>query len=115
MTLQIESPVPRCGAETGLEETSCLSADYPKIAPNRPRTQAIIAAIEEPDRARARLKYLARLRLVVPPASPPRRRLAARISVLDGRVAFGRSRAFRLAESDIDELIAIAQRMERWP
>ena len=49
----------------------------------------------------------------VPPEPQPRRRLAVRISVLDGRSAFGRSRVFRLAESDIDELIVIATRMER--
>lgn len=47
--LQIESPAPRCGAETGLEETSCLSADYPEIAPNRPRTQDPSAYYPAPD------------------------------------------------------------------
>jgi hypothetical protein len=50
---------------------------------------------------------------LVPPEPQPRRRLAVRISVLDGRSAFGRSRVFRLAESDIDELIAVVTRMER--
>jgi hypothetical protein len=43
----------------------------------------------------------------------PRRRLSVRINVLDGRSAFGRSRAFSLAESDIDELIAVAMQIER--
>lgn len=50
---------------------------------------------------------------LVPPAPPPRRCLAVRISVLDGRSAFGRSRGFRLTESDIEQLIAVAARMER--
>ena len=52
-----------------------------------------------------------RLRLV-PREPQPRRRLAVRISVLDGRAAFGRSRVFHLSERDIDELVAIAARME---
>jgi hypothetical protein len=50
------------------------------------------------------------LRLVPP---PPRRRCETRIVVSSARLPIGRSRAFRLAESDIDELIAIAQRMEQ--
>jgi len=50
---------------------------------------------------------------LVPPAPAPRRRLAVRISVLDGRSAFGRSRAFRLTHDDLDELIAVATRLER--
>ena len=49
----------------------------------------------------------------VPPEPQPRRRLAVRISVLDGRSAFGRSRAFRLAHDELAELIAAATRMER--
>jgi hypothetical protein len=45
---------------------------------------------------------------------PPRpRRIEVRFHVIDGRAAYGRSRIFHLAESDIDELIAIATRMER--
>lgn len=52
------------------------------------------------------------LRLVPAPALP-RRRLAVRINVLDGRAPYGRSRAFRLSERDIDELIAVAMQMER--
>jgi hypothetical protein len=50
---------------------------------------------------------------LVPPAPAPRRRLAVRINVLDGRSAFGRSRAFHLTHDDLDELIAVAMRMER--
>ena len=47
------------------------------------------------------------------PAEPrPRRLLEVRLHVLDGRSAFGRSRAFRLAESDVDRLIDAAQRLE---
>ncbi len=52
------------------------------------------------------------LRLV--PRPPPRpRRLEVRISVADGRAPIGRSRAFRLTHDDLDDLIAIAMRMER--
>jgi hypothetical protein len=50
---------------------------------------------------------------LVPSAPPlPRRRLAVRINVLDGRQAFGRAGPFRLTESDVNELIAVAIRME---
>jgi hypothetical protein len=51
------------------------------------------------------------LRLVEKPPLAPR--LEVRIHVLDGRSAFGRSRAFRLTHDDLDELIAVALRMER--
>lgn len=50
------------------------------------------------------------LRIVVP---TPRRRLSVQITVLDGRLPYGRSRPFRLTHDDIDELIAAAMRMER--
>ena len=50
---------------------------------------------------------------IVSRQAPPRRRLAVRINVLDGHSAFGRSRVFRLHECDLDELVAIAGRMER--
>jgi hypothetical protein len=55
-----------------------------------------------------------RLRLV-PPEPAPRHRLSVRINVLDGRLAFGRGRIFRLAHNELDELIAVAMRMERRP
>ncbi len=42
----------------------------------------------------------------------PRRRLSVQIDVLDGRSAFGRSRAFRLSDSDLERLIATAERLE---
>jgi hypothetical protein len=38
-----------------------------------------------------------------------------RINIFNGRSPFGRTRVFRLAERDIDELIAITQRMEWRP
>jgi hypothetical protein len=53
------------------------------------------------------------LRLVEPPPPQARRRYETRIVVSSPRLPIGRSRVFRLAESDIDELIAIATRMER--
>jgi hypothetical protein len=54
------------------------------------------------------------LRLVPPPSPPrPRRRLAVQISVLDGHSPFGRAGPFRLTESDVNELIAVAIRLER--
>jgi hypothetical protein len=53
------------------------------------------------------------LRLVEPPPPQARRRHEARIVVSAARLPIGRSRVFRLAESDIDELIAIVTRMER--
>jgi hypothetical protein len=53
------------------------------------------------------------LRLIPAPPPPRPRRHEARIVVSAARLPIGRSRVFRLAESDIDELIAIATRIER--
>ena len=50
---------------------------------------------------------------LVPPVPAPRRRLAVRISVLDGRCPYGRAGPFRLAEDDLWKLVEIATRMER--
>ncbi|MDQ6869837.1 MAG: hypothetical protein M3178_16320 [Pseudomonadota bacterium] len=49
---------------------------------------------------------------LVPPAPAPRRLFAVRINVLDGRSSFGRSRAFRLAHDELDELINVALQLE---
>jgi hypothetical protein len=49
---------------------------------------------------------------LVPPAPAPRRRLEVRVHVLDGHAAFGRSRAFRIAESNVLRLIDHALRLE---
>jgi hypothetical protein len=49
------------------------------------------------------------LRLVAPRPQP---RYEVRIAVSAARTPVGRSRTFHLAESDIDELIAIALRLE---
>jgi hypothetical protein len=49
---------------------------------------------------------------LVPREPQPRHRLAVRISVLDGRSAFASAGQFRLTESDVNELIAVAIRME---
>jgi hypothetical protein len=53
------------------------------------------------------------LRLVEPPHPPPqaRRRIEVRI-VSSARMPIGRSRTFRLTESDVALLIAAAMRME---
>jgi hypothetical protein len=53
-----------------------------------------------------------RLRLVPREPRAVRHRLAVRISVLDARAPYGRSRAFRLTHDELDELIEIAMRME---
>jgi hypothetical protein len=55
---------------------------------------------------------LPRLRLVEKPPLAPRRYLSVRISVLDGRSAFGRSRAFHLSDHGLDDLLAHAERLE---
>jgi hypothetical protein len=49
---------------------------------------------------------------LVPREPQPRRRLAVRISVLDSRAAFGRSRPFQIIEDDLCELVDVAQRLE---
>jgi len=50
------------------------------------------------------------LRLVPPPRP---RRLSVRISVADSRSPIGRTRIFRLSDHDLDQLIAVAMRLER--
>jgi hypothetical protein len=52
------------------------------------------------------------LRLVEPPPPQARRRYEARIVVSSARIPIGRSRVFRLAHNELDELIAVAMRME---
>ena len=49
---------------------------------------------------------------IVSRQAPPRRLLAVRISVLDGHSAFGRTRPFRLSDSDLERLIDYALRLE---
>jgi hypothetical protein len=49
---------------------------------------------------------------LVPPVPSPRCRYETRIVVSAVCLPIGRSRVFRLAESDIDDLIAVALRME---
>ena len=49
---------------------------------------------------------------LIPPAPAARCRLAVQINVRDGRSAFGRSCTFRLTHDELDELIAVAMRME---
>lgn len=51
---------------------------------------------------------------LVPRRPPPRsRRIEVRISAMDGRTPIGRSRLLRLRESDLQELIDHAARMEQ--
>jgi hypothetical protein len=75
-------------------------AEVPGLTPPAPHLQ---------DKSRARLR-------LVQPARPPRpRHYAVRLSVSagsDAREPLGRSRAIHLSRDDIDELIAIALRME---
>jgi hypothetical protein len=53
------------------------------------------------------------LRLVEPPPPQPRRRYETRIVVSSARMPIGRSRTFRLTESDVEFLIDAAMRLER--
>jgi hypothetical protein len=53
------------------------------------------------------------LRLVEPTPPQPRRRYETRIAVSSARSPIGRTRVFRLTESDVELLIAAAMRMER--
>ena len=50
---------------------------------------------------------------LVPMEPQPRRRYETRIVVSSARMPIGRSRTFRLTESDVELLIAAATRMER--
>jgi hypothetical protein len=52
------------------------------------------------------------LRLVEPPRPQPRRRYEVRIVVSSPRLPIGRSRVFRLTESDVELLITAAMRLE---
>lgn len=53
-----------------------------------------------------------RLCLVEPPPPQARRRFQTRISVATPHMPVGRSRTFRLTESDIKELVVAASLME---
>jgi hypothetical protein len=57
--------------------------------------------------------FSSHLRLVPAPPPPRPRRIDVRIVVSSARMPIGRSRAFRLTESDVELLIAAAMRMER--
>jgi hypothetical protein len=48
---------------------------------------------------------------LVPPAPPPPR-FEVRISIMDGRAPYGRTRPFRLTDRDLQELIDVASKME---
>jgi hypothetical protein len=52
------------------------------------------------------------LRLVPPPSPPRPRRLEVRIAAADGRSPVGRTRAFRLSENNLAQLIDIAEWLE---
>ena len=53
------------------------------------------------------------VRLIPAPPSPPRpRRLEVRIAASDGRSPIGRSRAFRITEDNLCQLVDHAFRME---
>jgi hypothetical protein len=56
--------------------------------------------------------FLNRPCLRVVTRQPQPRRLEVRISVADGRAPFGRTRIFRLTESDLDQLINAATLLE---
>jgi hypothetical protein len=104
MTIQTKNP-PAGGAD-GLVELYSLAANNSTVAQSSTENQANIRADELRGCLIREISHIIAIGL-------PRRRLSVRINVLDGRAPYGRSRAFRLAESDIDELIAVAARMER--
>jgi hypothetical protein len=93
-------------------QLSSSAADFQTNSHPRPNAQIKFPAPAGPGFDAEIALPRSRLRLV-PPVPPPRRLLAVRINVLDGRSPFGRSRTFRLAHDELDELIAIATRMER--
>ena len=99
MTVRMKSPV--AGGAAGLDKTSfpggidCLS-NAPEIAT-----------------AQAQIERAPHLQLAPPaPAGPPRR-LAVCVSARRWRATLGHTRALIIAERDLDELIAVAMRMEQ--
>jgi hypothetical protein len=89
------------GAQTWLGDLESWAAIGPRASTNPPPKQAQIVGAHV-------VQFPARS--IRPPR--PRRHLAVRISVSDGRMPHGRSRAFRLDERDVDELIDHAARLE---
>jgi hypothetical protein len=91
---------PRWGDAAG-SKGICLSAS-PSDTPSPQKDQAQIVA-----------RHGAAALRLVPPAPPPRpRRLEIRISAADHRTPYGHTRPIRLTHDDLDELIAVAVRME---
>jgi hypothetical protein len=90
---------------------SVPGGNFREIAPNFTPDQSEILrnprAVAAMPRATADRRHLHLVRL---PSG--RRRLAVRITVLDGNSPFGRSRPFRIAEHDLPELIAHFERLE---
>ncbi len=54
----------------------------------------------------------ARVRLVAPVPPPRPRRIEVRISAADGRSPLGRTRALRLTDRDVEQLVYFALRLE---
>jgi hypothetical protein len=101
-------------ARTGSGDAICLSsssaADVRIDRPPRPNTQ-----IKFQDSAPAEFDAEIALALTASGwrvAAPRPRRLEVRFHVLEGRCPYGRAGPFRLTDRDLDELIAIATRLE---
>ena len=90
----------------GLADSSFLGRNVRESAPNSVRNQAEFLRDPRADRA-------PHLRLV-PPPRPPRPRLReVRVTAVAGRYPYGGiTRSFQLTDHGVDELIALAERLE---
>jgi hypothetical protein len=105
----------RAGSATGLGNAVCLAANNPQLNLQKQSSQEANGAFRQFQEVRVSAADLfpARPRLRLVERGPPRpRRLEVTIGIRDRREPFGRAGPFRLLGRDLDELIAIVERME---
>jgi hypothetical protein len=102
MTQTIPDPASAAGAAGSGKHHKRLASDFSGNRLSAPKNQAH-SQVRNPR---------AHLRLVEPPSPPRPRRLEVRIAADDGRAPYGRTRPFRLSDSDLERLIQTAERLE---
>lgn len=101
------------GRRGGAVDAVCLAANNAQLDLQKKSSQEANGALFQEARSAAAGLFLACPRLRLVERVPPRpRRLEVTIGIRDRREPFGRAGPFRLLERDLDEWIAIVERME---